>query len=180
MLKAQNSSMNQMVLLMLAVFLGGAVRCLNAFASDAPPVAPTILDAHQYFGALVSAHGVAAFYETRSKNGDILGYEIFPVHGYSGGTCHSGFTLNNSVKIDIDWSIVNKFQLSDGSLSVLHGAEVEFMFVHMISVEGGIVIEPSNPIPRLIFGINDELSRNRLLKAIDLVSTACRSKSKFD
>ncbi|MBV5323193.1 hypothetical protein JZU51_00185, partial [bacterium] len=73
-----------------------------------------------------------------------------------------------------------KSQFSDGSLSILHGSDIQFIFFHMVLVEGGIVVEPSNSIPRLIFGINDELSRNRLLKAIDLMSTVCRAKSKFD
>lgn len=40
--------------------------------------------------------------------------------------------------------------------------------------------EPSMTLPKLIFAINDELSRDRLAKAMDFLSSACRSKSKFD
>jgi len=84
------------------------------------------------------------------------------------------------VKVDIDWAVSQKSQFSDGTLSILQGNEVHFRFFHMLSVEGGITVEPSTPIGRLIFGINDELSRNRLAKAIDLLANTCRSKSKFD
>lgn len=174
------SSMHRMVAVMLVALFGCGLRCLDAWAGDASPAAPTISDAHQHFESLVSTNGVVAIYETRSQNGDILGYESFPVREYTGSACHSGVTLKNSVKIDVDWSLVDKSQFSDGTLSILHGTDVQFIFFHMVTVEGGIVVEPSNPIPRLIFGINDELSRNRLLKAFDLLSTACRSKSKFD
>ena len=156
------------------------IACLNATAADTYPAAPTIRDAHQYFASLVSDDHVTAIYETKSQNGNILGYERFPADQYSDLVCNSGITLKNGTKIDIDWSVVEKSQPSSGSLSILHGRDVQFEFFHMLSVEGGIVVEPSNAIPRLIFGISDELSRNRLSKAMDLMSAACRSKSKFD
>jgi hypothetical protein len=167
------------VVMLLALFMCG-IRCLDAAAADASPVAPTIPDAHQYFESLVSGNGVTALYETRSTTGEFLGYESFPVLGYKGAKCNSGVTLKNDVKVDIDWSVVEKSKASDGTLNIFNGQEVQFRFFHMLSIEGGVVVQPSNPIPRLIFGITDELSRNRLLKAVELVSTACRSKSKFD
>ena len=160
--------------------LGVLIACLNASAADTYPAAPTIRDAHQYFASLVTNNGVTAIYETRSQNGEILGYESFPADQYKNELCRSGITLENGTKIDIDWSVVEKSQLGDGTLSILHGHNIQFVFFHMLSVEGGILVEPANSIARLIFGINDELSRNRLAKAIDLVSTACRKKSKFD
>ena len=160
--------------------LGLLIACLNATAADTYPAAPTIRDAHQYFASLVSNDNVTAIYETRSQNGNILGYQSFPADQYRDLVCNSGITLKNGTKIDIDWSVVEKSQPGNGSLSILHGHDVEFVFFHMLSVQGGILVEPSNTIPRLIFGISDELSRNRLSKAIDLMSTACRSKSKFD
>lgn len=180
MLRAQTSSMHRFAYIMLIALFGIGFRCPDAGAADNSPAAPTIPDAHQYFEALVSNNGATAIYETRSRNGDILGYESFPVNEYKGIACNSGITLKNGVKIDIDWTVVEKSQFSDGSLSILHGSEIQFRFFHMVSIEGGIVVESSNTIPRLIFGINDELSRNRLLKAIDLMSSTCRTKSKFD
>jgi hypothetical protein len=144
------------------------------------PTAPTIPDAHQYFGSLVASDGVTALYETRSKSGDILGYESFPVHDYTGQACMSAVVLKNGVKIALDWKVAEKAQASDASISLLQGQEIQFRFFHMVAVEGGVVIEPSKPVPKLIFAINDEISRNRLVKAIDLMSSVCRSKSKFD
>lgn len=152
---------------------------MDAVAGDSAAAAPTIPDAHQYFGSLVSNNEVSALYETNGRNGDFLGYDSYPVHEYRGAACNSGITLKNGVKIGIDWRIVDKSQFSDGTLN-MHASDVPYKFFHMVSLEGGIVVEPSNNIPRLIFAINDELSRNRLLKAVGLLSTACRSKSKFD
>jgi hypothetical protein len=149
-------------------------------AAESYPAAPTMLDAHQYFASLIAGNGVTALYETRSLNGDILGFESFPVAAYHGAACTSAVTLKNGVRIDIDWRVVGKSQFSDGSLSILQGSEIQFQFFHMLSLEGGILVEPAKPIQRLIFGISDEVSRNRLVKAIDLMSAACRSKSKFD
>ena len=169
-----------MVAVMLIVLFGCDLRYAEALASDDSPAAPTISDVHQYFESLISANGVVAIYETKSKNGDFLGYESFPVHDYKGIACNSGITLKNGVKIGIDWTVVDKSQPSNGTLNMLRGTDVQFLFFHMITVAGGIVVEPSSALPRLIFGINDELSRNRLLKAFDLMTTACRSKSKFD
>ena len=176
-LKVHTSSMHRMVVVALIALFGFG---LDVLAGAASPTAPTIPDAHQYFKSLISANSVAAIYETKSNNGDPLGYESFPVLGYEGLACSSGFTLKNSVRINIDWAVVEKSQISDGTLNILHGTDVQFIFFHMVTVEGGIVVEPTNAIPRLIFGINDELSRNRLLKAFDLLTTTCRSKSKFD
>jgi len=129
---------------------------------------------------LISNSGVTALYETRSRSGDIMGYESFPVLDYRRAGCISGIVLNNGVKVDVDWTVIDRLQISDGTLSVLYKQEVLFQFFHMLSVEGGIIVEPSNSIPKLIFGINSELSRNRLLKAFNLLSSTCRSKSKFD
>ena len=156
------------------------IACLNATAADTYPVAPTIRDAHKLFESLVTNNNVTAVYETISRSGDILGYESFPAEEYRDLACHSGITLRNGTKIDIDWSVVEKSQLGNGSLSILHGNDVQFEFFHMVTVHGGILVEPSNTVPRLIFGISDEISRNRLSKAIDLMSAACRLKSKFD
>lgn len=153
---------------------------LNAATDEASPAAPTLRDAHQYFESLVAGNEVTALYETRARNGDILGFQSFPVEDYRGRTCETVLTLKNGVKVDIDWAVSEKSQSGDGTLSLLQGNEVHFRFFHMLSVEGGITVEPSTTIGRLIFGINDELSRNRLAKAIDLVVSACRSKSKFD
>jgi hypothetical protein len=161
---------------MVAVVLSVHMVCSAA----AGPAAPTIQDAQQYFESLVNNNSVTALYETRDGNGNILGYERFAVDEYRQGVCASGITLLNGTKVEIDWSVVEKTQISDGALGVLHGHTIQFLSLHMVSVEGGIVIEPSNSVARLIFGISDELSRNRLAKAMDLLSTACRSKSKFD
>lgn len=160
----------------VAVALSAPMAC--AVAAD--PAAPTIQDAQQYFESLVTGNSVTALYETRNVNGNILGFERFPVDDYRRGLCASGITLTNGTRVEIDWSVVEKTQVSDGALGILHGHNVQFESLHMVSVEGGIVVEPSNSIARLIFAISDELSRNRLSKAIDLISTACRSKSKFD
>lgn len=178
--RSRTSSVYSMLVVMLIALFECGMQSHYAAAADASPVAPTIPDAHQYFESLVSGNGVTALYETRSKTGEFLGYESFPVRGYEGAKCKSGVTLKNNVKVEIDWSLVEKPKSSDGTLTILNGHEVQFRFFHIVTIEGGVVVEPSNPIPMLIFGINDEISRNRLLKAIELVSTACRSKSKFD
>lgn len=178
--RAQNSAVHRMLVIMLFAVFWGGMQCLAAATAEPAPAAPTIPDAHQFFESLVAGNGVTALYETRSKTGEFIGYESFPVLQYRGDKCNSEMTLRNGVKINFDWSLVEKPQASDGTLSIWHRPEVLFKFFHMVSLEGGIVVEPSNPIPRLIFGITDELSRNRLVKAIDLVSSACRSKTKFD
>lgn len=174
------SSLHRIVLGMLITLSVYGLGYQDAIARDVYPSAPTVSDAHQFFESLVSSNGVTALYETFSNGGDILGYESFPVQDYVWAACHSGVNLKNGVKIDINWAVVDKSQPGDGSLSILHGHNVQFISIHMVSVEGGITIESSNAIPKLILGINDELSRNRLSKAIDLLSSACRAKSKFD
>ena len=166
------------VLLLLLCAANG--QGVNAATDETTPSAPTLGDAHQYFESLVAGSNVTALYETRLRNGDILGFQSFPVADYRGRACETVLTLRNGVKVDIDWAVSEKSQIGDGTLSILQGNEVHFVFFHMLSVEGGITVEPSTTIGRLIFGIDDELSRNRLGKAIDLVSNACRSKSKFD
>jgi hypothetical protein len=120
MLREHTSSMLRIVSIMLIALFGIGLRCADA-AADSSPAAPTIPDAHQYFETLVSNNSVTAIYETRSRNGDILGYESFPVHEYKGIACKSGITLKNGVKIDIDWTVVEKSQFSDGSLSISYG-----------------------------------------------------------
>lgn len=172
--------MHRMAVLMLLALFGGGRQCLAAVAVDTFPSAPTIPEAHQYFESLVSGNSVTALYESRNKTGEFLGYASFPVLEYKGAKCNSDVMLKNSMKVGIDWTVVGKSQFSDGTLNVYNGQEVQFRFFHMVSIEGGVVVEPLNPIPRLILGINDELSRNRLLKAIALLSSACRTKSKFD
>jgi len=174
------SALPRRAVLMLLVLCAASSQCLNAATAEPSPAAPTLGDAHQYFESLVAGSDVTALYETRSRNGDILGFQSFPVEDYRGRACETVLTLKNGVKVDIDWAVSGKSQFGDGTLSILKGNEVHFESFHMLTVEGGITVEPSTTIGRLIFGINDELSRNRLAKAIDLVSNACRSKSKFD
>jgi hypothetical protein len=176
-LKVHTSPTHRLVVIALIALSGFG---LDVLAGTTSPTAPTIPDAHQYFESLISANSVTAIYETQGKNGNLLGYESFPVLKYDGLACNSELTLKNSVKINIDWAVVEKSQISDGTLSILHGADVQFLLFHMITIEGGIIVEPTNAILRLIFGINDELSRNRLLKAFELLTTTCRSKSKYD
>ncbi|MBV5323192.1 hypothetical protein JZU51_00180, partial [bacterium] len=106
MLRTRTTSMHRFASIMLIALCGIGFRCLDAAAADSSPAAPTIPDAHQYFETLVSNNGVTAIYETRSRNGDILGYESFPVHEYKGIACNSVISLKNGVKIDIDWRVV--------------------------------------------------------------------------
>ena len=164
----------------LLVLCAACSQSLNAATDKTPPTAPTLSDAHQYFESLVTGSSVTALYETRSRDGVILGFQSFPVEAYWGRACATVLTLKNSVKVDIDWTVSEMSRSGDGTLSILQGNEVRFRFFHMLSVEGGITVEPSESIGRLIFGITDELSRNRLANAIDLVANVCRSKSKFD
>ncbi len=168
---ARTSPMYRMVAVTLIALLSTAYSSLEAMAAEAYPVAPTIRDTHQYFESLVGSSGVVALYEIKSRNGDILGYESFPVLTYRGVVCHSAIALKNGVAIDINWAIVEQAQFSDGGMSILHEKNMQFTSFHMVMAEGGLVVEPANPIPRLIFGINDALSRNRLFKAIDLLSS---------
>jgi hypothetical protein len=180
MVKILTSALPRRAVAILLALFAASSQGLNAATDETFPAAPTLRDAHQYFESLVAGNDVAALYETRSRNGDILGFQSFPVENYWGRSCETVLTLKNGVKVDIDWAVSGKSQFGDGTLSILQGNEVHFRFFHMLSVEGGITVEPSTTIGRLIFGINDELSRNRLAKAIDLVANACRSKSKFD
>jgi hypothetical protein len=160
--------------------LGYGAVWLNVAAAEPVPAAPTIADAHQFFAALVDGNDVITIHESINKDGDILGYRTFPAQQYRGAACRSRITLQNGVNIDLDWTAVERTQARDGSLSILHGQDLQFTFFHMLTLEGGIVVEPANAIARLIFAIVDEVPRNRLLKAIDLVTDACRAKSKFD
>lgn len=161
------------------LLFGCGMGCLTAIAAETPPEAPTILDAHQYFASVVSNNGVAALY-TVSRNRDILGYVNFPVRSYKGLTCNSEITLTNGVKIQFNWALVNEALASDGQIGMWRRPNVVYEYFHMLTIEGGVVALPSNNIPKLILAINNEISRNRLSKAIDLLSSACRGKSKFD
>ncbi len=172
--------MNPIAAFALVVILASGIQHAEVGAADATPAAPTLADAHRYFDSLVSGNEVTALYETIAKNGDFIGYESFPVSTYHWTACKSGLTLKNGVKVDLDWGVVGKPQSGDNSLSIIRGSEVLYRMLHMISVEGGIVVEPSNNIPKLVLAISEQLSRDRLLKAVDLLATTCRSKSKFD
>lgn len=174
------SALRRLAVGLLLTLCAASSQGQNAATEETPPAAPTLGDAHQYFESLVASSNVTALYETRSRNGDILGFQSFPIQSYRGHPCETVLTLRNGVKVDIDWAVSGKSQFGDGSLSILEGNQIHFRFFHMLSVEGGITVEPSTTIGRLIFGISDELSRNRLGKAIDLVTNTCRSKSKFD
>jgi len=174
------SALPRRVVAVLLTLCAASSQGLNAATDETSPSAPTLRDAHEYFESLVAGNNVTALYETRSQSGDILGFQSFPLEGYRGRACETVLTLKNGVKVDIDWTVSEKSLFGDGTLSILQGNEVHFKFFHMLSVEGGITVEPSTTIGRLIFGINDELSRNRLAKAIDLIASTCRSKSKFD
>ena len=176
----QASVLPRLIAAIAVAWLSCGTAWLDAAAAELVPAAPTIADAHQYFAALVAGNDVITIHESINKDGDIYGYETFPAQHYRGAACRSRITLQNGVNIDLDWTAVEKFQARDGSLSILHGQDVQFTFFHMLSLEGGIIVEPAHAIARLIFGIVDELPRNRLLKAIDLVTVACRAKSKFD
>lgn len=152
----------------------------GAGVTGVSPAAPTLSEAHQYFATLVAEGDVKALYETKGRNGEVLGYESFPVQAYRSVACDSGLVLKNGVRIDIDWTVVDKSQASDGTVTLLQGHNVLFPSLHMVSLEGGVVVLPANSIQRLILAISDELSRNRLSKAIELIASACRAKSKFD
>ncbi len=174
------AALPRLIATMAMALLGYGAAGLDVAAAEVFPAAPTIADAHRYFAALVASNDVITIHESIGKDGDILGYRTFPAQQYRGAACKSRITLQNGVNIDLDWGTVENSQASDGSLSILHGQDVQFTFFHMLALEGGIVVEPANAIARLIFGVVDELPRNRLLKAIDLVTVACRAKSKFD
>jgi len=166
---------------MIVVALAGiGMGCPEVGAMDADPVAPTFADAHRYFESLITNNAVTALYETKDRNGNVLGYENFHIDEYRWRACNSDFVLKNGVSIGIDWSFTEKLHSSDGVLSILQGHNVQFVSFHMLSVEGGVVVDASTAIQRLIFGIADDVSRNRLLKAVHLLSSACRLKSKFD
>lgn len=168
------------LVVVLLAFFGGAAPYLEAMAVEVFPAAPTIPDAHRYFGSLVAGNSVVALDETRSQAGEYLGYESIPVAEYSGARCNSTLVLKNDVKIDIDWRVIDKSHASDATVNIFSGQEIQFQFFHMVSIEGGIAVQPSTRIPHLILGVAEEVSRNRLLNAIELIATACRSVSKFD
>ena len=149
-------------------------------AAAEPPAAPTYAEAHQYFGSLIGDSDVQALYETRSRSGQVLGFEKFPVQDYQWAACESALVLKNGVRIEIDWTVLDKALASDGSVTLLQGHNVLFPSFHMLALEGGLMVLPANGIQRLILAISDELSRNRLAKAVDLIASACRAKSKFD
>ena len=163
----------------ISLIFGSGIGWLNAIAAEAPPEAPTISDAHQYFESLVSNNGVAALY-TVSRDGDILGYVKFLLTKYKGVACNSEITLTSGVKIEFNWAVANDAQASDGQIGIWRNPNVIYEYFHMITIEGGVIAIPSNNIPKLILAINDEVSRNRLVKAVNLLSSACRGKSKFD
>ena len=153
--------------------------CLNALAAETPPAAPTLADAHQYLESVVSNNGVAALY-TLTRDGNILGYVKFPVRDYQGAACNSAITLANDMKIEINWALVSEAQASDGQIGMWRNQNVVYEYFHMLTIEGGVVAIPTNNIPKLILTVNNEVSRNRLVKATNLLSSACRGISKFD
>lgn len=161
------------------LIFGCGVGWFNAVTAEAPPEAPTISDAHQYFESLVSNNGVAALY-TVSRDGDILGYVKFPLTNYKGVACNSEITLTSGVKIEFNWAVANDAQASNGYIGIWRNPNVVYESFHMITIEGGVIAIPSNYIPKLIIAITDEVSRNRLVKAVNLLASACRGKSKFD
>lgn len=152
-----------------AVFLalGCGVGYFSAHATEAIPEAPTISDAHQYFESVVSNNGVAALY-TVTRDGYLLGYVSFPVGKSKGVACNSEITLTNGVKIEVNWALANEAQASDGQIGMWRNQNVIYEYFHMLMIEGGVVAIPSNNIPKLILAINNEVSRNRLLKATNL------------
>jgi len=160
------------------LIFGCGINCLNIVAA-ATPEAPTIADAHQYFESLVTNNGVAALY-TVSRDGEILGYVNFPLRSYKGTACNSEITLSSGVKIEFNWGLANNAQVSNGQIGMWRNPNVIYEYFHMLTIEGGVVAVPSNNIPKLILAINDEVSRNRLSKAINLLASTCRGKSKFD
>jgi len=163
----------------IIVIFGYGMGSLNAVAAETPPEAPTIADAHQYFESLVSRNSVAALY-TVSSDGNILGYVSFPLRKYKGSACHSEIVLSNGVEIEFNWAIVSDALASDGQIGMWRNPNVVYESFHMLAIEGGVVAMPSNNIPKLILAINDEVSRNRLAKATNLLFSVCRGKSKFD
>jgi hypothetical protein len=162
----------------LIAICGCGIGC-HTYAAETPPEAPTISDAHQFFDALVSNNGIAALY-TVSRDGNILGYVNFPLQKYKGAGCNSAITLSNGTKIEFNWALLSEAQASDGQIGMWRNQTVIYEYFHMLTIEGGVVAIPSNNIPKLILAINNEISRNRLAKAVNLLSSACRGKSKFD
>ena len=152
---------------------------LDARADEAPPSAPTLADAHGFFESLVADNQVTALY-TASRDGEFLGYLAFPVRQYAGTGCKSEMRLANDVHISVDWSLAGKSQVSDGEMGMWRRSNVVYEFFHMLAMEGGMVAAPANNIPRLILAVTDEVSRNRLFKAVNLLASTCRAKSKFD
>lgn len=165
-------------LLTLLVSIGYGGRCSGAPVKEIPS-APTLQDAHDFFKSQVSKNGVAALY-TASRDGELLGYVRFPLLNYKGEVCNSEISLSNGTSIQFDWTVVGRLEAKDGQMGMWHSNHVVYEDFHMITVEGGIVIKPANSIPKLILAINDEVTRNRLLKAMSLLSSTCRSKTKFD
>lgn len=171
--------MSRIATVTIILIFGCGIGHFNAVAAEAPPEAPTISDAHQYFESLVSNNGIAALY-TVNRDGYILGYVKFPLTKYEGAACKSEITLTSGVNIEFNWSLANDAQASDGQLGMWRDPNVVYEQFHQMTIEGGVTALPSNNIPKLILAINDEVSRNRLLKAVSLLYSACRGKSKFD
>jgi len=161
------------------ILFGSGIGCLSVLAAEKPPEAPTILDAHQYVESVVLNNGVAALY-TLSRDGEILGYVNFPVRKYKGVACNSEIILSNGVNIEFNWALANEAQASDGQIGMWRNQNVIYEYFHMLTIEGGVVDLPSNNIPKLILAIKNEVSRNRLAKATNLLASTCRGKSKFD
>jgi len=163
---------------MISLYWCGA-GYMEVIAAEATPTAPTIEDAHVFFAGIVDNNELAALY-TASQNGEILGYIRYPINRYEGDACNSAIALTNEITIKFDWTAVNKTEGSNGQISMWHNSNTTYEFFHMITLEGGVVALPSDNIPKLILTITDDISRNRLLKAMKLLSSSCRLKSKFD
>jgi len=162
----------------LVVLVGYGVLCFGAPAKEIPS-APTLQDAHVFFKSQVSTNSIVALY-TASRDGELLGYISFPLLKYKGEVCDSEISLSNGAIINFDWTVVSRIEIKDGQMAMWRNNHVLYEDFHMITIEGGVVINPSNSIPKLILAINDEVSRNRMLKAMSLLSSTCRSKTKFD
>jgi hypothetical protein len=124
----------------------------SALADDGP----TVSDAHQFIGDLVQK-GVLS--------------DPHLVVSYKGEGCHSQF-LNENSSSSINWSDITSVEISNYS----------------VSIAGSIHFNPGRNNVGLTERIQtkysahtpDELTVNRLAKAMNVLKSSCAKKSKFD
>ena len=138
----------------------------NAFAADA---APTVSDAHELIGELIER--------------GVVGTEDFDLVNYRGNTCKSSWGLavsRRSITLRGEYTgkEVWREEFNWGDISSIEILREQSLIINgrIEHVDG----KYSEPRTYTTVSTNDSVTRNRLVKAVNLLMNSCAKKSKFD